>query len=151
MRLGKYEDLVHVTKFHTSVKTSPSLSSLIFSWVKRTENECVVTRYRCNGIIFFFIIIVLSMKKSLLCVLFVSSAKSFFTWKTNLTFSNGTSDFECCHHPVIALYRLTGLRICWIKWSWKYSKWSSIEEALGCETESFVSFIRSVLGIVWRV
>ena len=54
MRLGKYEDLVHVTKFHTSVKTSPSLSSLIFSWVKRTENECVVTRYRCNGIIFFF-------------------------------------------------------------------------------------------------
>ena len=63
MRLGKYEDLVHVTKFHTSVKTSPSLSSLIFSWVKntcllsRTENECVVTRYRCNGIIFFFLLL----------------------------------------------------------------------------------------------
>ena len=34
------------------------------------------------------------MKKSLSCVLFVSLAKSFFTWKTNLTFSNGTSDFD---------------------------------------------------------
>ena len=54
----------------------------------------MVTRYRCNGIIFFFFYCCFEYEKVAFVRVVCFIGQIIFHMKTNLTFSNGTSDFD---------------------------------------------------------